>query len=892
MKVEREIQTSEFNTPTFKAILKHYPGLVWAKNLKLQYTFCNDRYLQLFSNNILDSIVGQTDYDLFDKDLAQKFSLQDLQVLEYATEVNVEETLYIDDEWCTFEIIRTPNKNEVGEVIGIIAYCRDITLIRKNEDTIHKLRKALEHSPNSVIITNEKGRIEYVNKKFIELTGYSELELLGKNPRIIKIPGKKRGYTAMWRAIFAGKEWYGEFYHKKKNGAHFNGKVLVTPIKNSEGVITNFVAIKEEVKQSNLDKKILSDLKTMIEMATKHLTQVVWLWDEYNNHLLYVNPAFEKVWGYSCESFYNNYSMLLDTIHPDDQQAFASKVEQSNSHDTLEHETRILQANKTVRWIRVSLIRIKNEAGCTICQTGIAVDITALKNAENVQQSKSQFLANMSHELRTPLNAVIGFSELLSNTKLDNAQKQYTNAINISALKLLGLINDVLEFSNIEANKIVLEKQKTPIYQLFEQSIEMIKIDAAKKGLEILLDIDDSMPYYATIDAVRLAQVLTKLLSNAVKFTHEGELELKVKYQALTNDRGKFAVLVRDTGIGISDNQKQKLFQAFSQADNSSTRSYGGAGLGLIISDRIAQKMGSKIHLCSTIDAGSCFSFEFEAEVEADSDQTLQAFKSSLNVLIIDANKQACDKLSTQLSKWGVSCESCENEYLAFMQIMYSDPFDLIFVNNEHKTKNGINAISVLVEKGKIDRNNIILMHGSTEDLFFYESCAKEGIKRLITKPIKIRDLHILLSDYLNSNKKMVLNSTNYCMAKINILIVDDDMFNILVAKALITNILPNANISEAWNGKIAYDITKKCNFHLIFMDVHMPELDGIEATKAIRKYQMLQNKYTPIIGLTASALAEERKKCYDAGMDYFLTKPIDSVKLKSVIEEIMTKKE
>ena len=247
----------------------------------------------------------------------------------------------------------------------------------------------------------------------------------------------------------------------------------------------------------------------------------------------------------------------------------------------------------------------------------VAEQIVAREAAEKANQAKSEFLANMSHEIRTPLNSVIGFTDLLKKTPLSIVQQQYVNNANISGHALLDIINDILDFSKIEAGMLELDIIKSDMVQLFEESIDIVKFVAAKKDIEILLDVDLSMPRFANVDAIRFKQILANLLSNAIKFTLKGEVELKVRYKALDGDQGKLSVSVRDTGIGINKEQRTKLFKSFSQADSSTTRKFGGTGLGLVISQLIAEKMGATIKVKSTIGVGTVFYFDITTRFEA-----------------------------------------------------------------------------------------------------------------------------------------------------------------------------------------------------------------------------------------------------------------------------------
>jgi signal transduction histidine kinase/response regulator RpfG family c-di-GMP phosphodiesterase len=527
----------------------------------------------------------------------------------------------------------------------------------------------------------------------------------------------------------------------------------------------------------------------------------------------------------------------------------------------------------------------------------------ATARAEAASKAKSEFLVNMSHEIRTPLNGVIGFTDLLKHTPLSPVQLEYVENANVSGHTLLGIINDILDFSKIEAGMFHLEMIRIDLIDLLEECTDIVKYSAGKKDLEILLNIDTSTPRFVVTDPIRLKQILANLLGNAVKFTENGEVELKVRYEQLTNNKGKLFFAVRDTGIGISDTSKDKLFKAFSQADSSTTRKFGGTGLGLIISDMIAQKMGSKIQFDSTLGEGTTFYFEIVAETEISEISETGRPLQLRNCLIIDDNSINRMILENMLGRWHIVCKSVDSGLSALRLLETSEHFDCIICDYTMPKPGGLETIQLIREQLKLTTKmpQIILLYPSNDCSDILKKCDELGIPFRISKPIKKRDLYnCLLQNNAPSpdrtttvfNDDGAKHSLHQNEKKQKILIVEDVKMNMLVITTLLGKILPFAELIEVSNGSEAVRMFKEIRPDLILMDVQMPEMDGLEATRQIRILEQNSYRHVPIIALTAGAFKEEQEKCLIAGMDEFLTKPINPEKTKKILIKYLSETE
>jgi two-component system, sensor histidine kinase and response regulator len=915
----------------FENLVERLPQNIFHKDLEGRFTFANQRFCDLVGCS-RSEIIGLTDFTLFPQALAEKYLTDDQKVLSTgAAFETIEANVTPDGQRYWVHVIKTPLLDASGQPVGIQGIFWDVTQQHfVQEQLAHErdlLRALLDSAPDAIYFKDRNSRIIRCSRALAVKLGYPDSPAIeGKTDHeLFASEHADAALAAEKHVITTGEPLLG--YTEREVWQDGRARWALTsklPLRDSRGEIAGTFGISKDITalkeaQDRLEQAE-SNYKSIVENAIDGIFQTT-----PDGHYIKANMALARIYGFDGpEELIANRTDIEHQVYvePNRRSQFVEVLRRAGRVDHF--ESQVYRRDRSVIWISENARAVRDASDQLLYYEGTVEDITARKRAEEElsranselaaardaalqsAQAKSRFLANTSHEIRTPMNAIIGMSGLLMDTPLTAEQRDYVETIRDSALGLLTVINDILDFSKIESGKINFEASDFNPRETIEDTAELLAERAFSKGIEFAVWVDHDLPPRVRGDSARLRQVLTNLLGNAIKFTPVGGDVLLRAERLEVNDNGAtLRFLVKDTGIGIAPESQAKIFEAFEQADGSTTRKYGGTGLGLAISRQLVTRMGGQIGVESAEGKGSTFWFTAHFPISAPAGLlpppvgTAEVPNSVLpRLLLVEDHPGTTDTLRHELAVLPVTVDvaSTAAEALkrlrtitaesqtyvgALVDLTLPDQDGLAFVHEAHLLK-GLDALRVV----------LLVPLGQRLDQGLLRTV---GVTAQLVKPVKqsrLRDVvsHLIRGDLPDPSEdtRFLTNSGTgpAPTLRLRLLLAEDNLVNQKVAGALLKKLGYTAEM--VGNGRAALDAIAKKEYDVILMDCQMPDLDGYQATRQLRRMEAggefggRPPHY--VIALTANAMAGDRERCLDAGMDDFLTKPLDEKRLASAL--------
>ncbi len=760
-----------------------------------------------------------------------------------------------------------------------------------------KFRRFIEVATDVIYQTDVRGFFTYANPvamKVLRLTGAEEI--VGRHYSELVHPEDRTLLAELYQEQLQNKV-KGTYQEFRLNRGNHQRPVWIgqnVQLIFADDKVVGFQAVARDITDLKSIQSQLKQQRDFAEQILNSMGQGLTLTNQ-ESRFIYVNPAFANMLGYTAEELMNQ--SLIDYIHPDDIESLYNARIQLVHEAPPSYEIHFIAKDKaTVPVLVTGVPRWHNNEPIGFIDT--IVDLTERKEMEQAlreardqaleaSRMQSSFLANMSHEIRTPLNGVLGMAELLGETELDEEQREFIDIINTSSVALLSIINDILDFSKITKGKIDLENRSFDLRETVEASLDVLASNAGQKGLELAYVMASDVPHLIVGDEARLRQIFINLLSNAVKFTSKGEVVLLVTKVMSPEGRPQIQFAVRDTGIGISQEAQERLFQAFYQADFSTTRNYGGTGLGLAICKELAHLMGGRIWLESEVGFGSTFYFTIDLQMTPNYVHQRPALVPELigkQLLIVESHGTNREILRSQAKKLGMTAHLADSHEAALRLLQNNLTFDFaILALSPHELVEGGLADEI---RRRPQYHTLPLvwlsfmgnrLPDSTKDRFIHQ----------MNKPIKassLRQVALAVLEEVEAQQRRLAEAPRVASDQaIQILLAEDNVVNQKVIKNVLSHLGYDADI--VFNGRQVIDALENRYYDLILMDIQMPEIDGIQATELIR--ERFPADHQPfIVAVTASAIQGDRERFIAAGMNEYLSKPIRMVQLSQLLQD------
>jgi two-component system sensor histidine kinase/response regulator len=799
-------------------------------------------------------------------------------------------------------------REDAGRRIRVVARLKQEAVEARLEEAEQTFRDLIDRLDDGYFEVDLAGVFKSVNAAYCRMTGHTQDELLGNSFKtLFRDEEKVKTTIAAYATVYETGEPLKAFEHTvtRKDGSRRMVEDTVSLKRDGKGQPVGFIGIRRDCTERRLAAEKLRVSEERYRAVLERIEDGYFEIDlSRKGHYEYVNDAFCRTTGYSREELIGqSYEKFFG---PETAQLLFKNYHQvyRTGEPLKALEYSLIAKDGSLRFVEESVSLRKDASGAVVGFMGIRRDVTARRlvaqelaaakeSAEAASMAKSEFLANMSHEIRTPMNGIIGMTELALDTELTPYQFECLSTVRSSAESLLTILNDILDFSKIESRKLDLEQVAFSLETVIEETVKPLALRAHQKGLEFITDIPPEIPTSLVGDPVRVRQVLTNLLVNAIKFTERGHVMLTVREESIRDRRVMLRFSIADTGIGIPRDKQHTIFEAFSQADGSTTRRFGGTGLGLAISSTLVRMMGGHIVVHSTPNEGS--TFEFSLGFHLTSDEAAAPASTRLHkvrTLIVDDNTVNRSIFEAQLLRWGMEPVAVAGGQEAIETLTAAhrndSPFRLMLLDAQMPNVDGFEVAAEVARHPELAGITIMML---TSGGRYGDSarCRELGISSYLSKPVKQSDLFDAICAALDGApeappKRVAVPISSEQVRRRKVLLAEDNVVNQRVALGLLQR--RGHDVTVVSTGVEALEALRNGAFDVVLMDVQMPVMGGFEATAAIRRAEVQTGQHLRIVAMTAHAMSGDRERCLAAGMDGYLAKPIDPAVLFAAVEK------
>jgi two-component system, sensor histidine kinase and response regulator len=896
----------------FQAFMNHNPAVAYIKDHEGRYVYINKVFADRFHVS-MENLVGKTDFDWMPPEVARVVCENDRQVLSSNRTSRVVEVVPAADgrriEWFT---LKFPMKTTGGRMllggVGI-----DVTKQKEAERALQEseaqFRDLFDDAPVAYHELDTENRFTRVNATELAMLGYTEEEMVGRPVWDFIVEDPDQDIIPVELAAELRLEATQRTF-RRKDGTEIPVLMRHKLISDAEGNIRGMRSTLQDISALKRTERELREAeekyRSIFENAIEGIFQTT-----PDGRFRHANPALARIYGYESPDLL--LAKVLDIsrqlyVDPNRRTEFVRAMDEKG--EVVDFESEVFRKDGTIIWISEHARAVRDPAGKLLYYEGTVIDVTGRREAEETirrardaaiesARLKSEFLANMSHEIRTPMNGIIGMTGLLLDTELTSKQRDFTQTIGTSADALLQIINDILDFSKIEAGMLLFEEIDFHLGHVVEGAVELLAERALNKQIELGSLVHTDVPVALRGDPGRVRQVLTNLIGNAVKFTEHGEVVVTATKDEETDDDVLVRFTVADTGIGIAHDAQDRLFQAFVQADGSTTRRYGGTGLGLAICKQLVQQMGGEIGVASEPGKGSMFWFTArlpKQERGKNAGPVRLAELEGVRTLIVDDNAASRRIIHHLLGSWGAQTQQAPGSHEAIDLLRRAaasgHPFELAVLDMHLPEMDGL-ALARAIKSDPLLASARIVMLTSLDRQDTPEAMRDAGIDQYLTKPLKQSQFLDCVREATSRRNNSVPLPSGLVQLRtitsdpapaqqdLRILLAEDNAVN---QKVILHQLQKIGYLAHAVdNGRLALEALGRTPYDVVFMDCQMPELDGYAATRELRRREGTE-RHTWIIAITANSLAGDREKCLAAGMDDYVSKPVKPEDLQGAL--------